>query len=145
MSHQPSTLDQIKTTAANTATSLQNTLNKETNPSYNPNHDPENFAKDSMGNRFMKGDMKDALNEAALGKPRSGGEGGEGVVGKVLSYIPGLASTTQQKEEEERVEKEKEKGRETPPRRPEHDVQVEQFLRGQYHSKSGEGMPDGGK
>ncbi|CAG8954425.1 hypothetical protein HYFRA_00006052 [Hymenoscyphus fraxineus] len=147
MSHQPTTLDQLKTTASNTATSLTNTLNKETNPDYNPNNDPENFSKDGMGNKFKKGDMKDALNEAALVHRKSGEEEeGKGVVGKVLEYIPGFKSTTQQKgeEERERVEKEKE-GRETPPRRPEHDVQVEQFLRGQYHSKNGEGMPDGGK
>jgi hypothetical protein len=29
-----------------------------------------------------------------------------------------------------------------PPERPDHDVQVEQFLRKQYHSRSGDGMPD---
>lgn len=29
-----------------------------------------------------------------------------------------------------------------PPDRPDHDVQIEQFLRKQYHSQSGDGMPD---
>lgn len=29
-----------------------------------------------------------------------------------------------------------------PPKRPDHDVQVERFLRDQYHSRSGDGMPD---
>jgi len=33
-----------------------------------------------------------------------------------------------------------------PPNRPDHDVQVEQFLRNQYHSRSEDGMPEvGGK
>ena len=32
-----------------------------------------------------------------------------------------------------------------PPNRPDHDVQVEQFLRDQYHSKAGDGMPDLGE
>lgn len=71
MSHQPSTIDQIKTTAANTANSLQSSAAKETDPNYNPEKDPENFSKDSGGNKVRKGGLKDALNEAAYGNTPS--------------------------------------------------------------------------
>lgn len=70
------------------------------------------------------------------------------IVGEIVkSYIPGIASTkTKDVEREGEIERKMEEERRTgePPRRPEHDVQVEQFLRGQYHSKSGDGMPDVG-
>jgi len=60
----------------------------------------------------------------------------------VKSYIPGLAAPKDQSKPEV--------GDGTiapgvPPERPDHDVQVEQFLRKQYHSRAGDGMPDPSK
>lgn len=84
MSHQPSTLDQIKTTATNTVNSLQSSAAKETDPNYNPENDPENFAKDGGGNKIRKGGLKDKLDEAANGNgtPLREGkeEGGAGIL-----------------------------------------------------------------
>jgi hypothetical protein len=62
---------------------------------------------------------------------------------KVCSYIPGVSSL--QKSAFEQGEPEKDVKNDGPPNRPEHDVQIEQFLRKQYHSMSGEGMPNVGQ
>ena len=45
----------------------------------------------------------------------------------------------------EQGEQAKEEQKAGPPDRPDHDVQVKQFLRKQYHSRSGDGMPDPNK
>lgn len=58
----------------------------------------------------------------------------------MCSYIPGV-STLQQAAFEQGPSTDENKNR-GPPNRPDHDVQVEEFLRKQYHSKSGDGMPD---
>lgn len=63
---------------------------------------------------------------------------GQELTGKVAAYIPGLSK--QQHASEEPEEEERPSG--VLPKRPDHDVQVEEFLRGQYHSRSGDGMPD---
>ena len=55
----------------------------------------------------------------------------------MLSYIPGVESS-KNKDKEEKVPINPGQ----PPNRPDHDVQVEEFLRSQYHSKAGDGMPD---
>ncbi|TVY14900.1 hypothetical protein LARI1_G008528 [Lachnellula arida] len=155
MSHQPSTTSQL----ANTASTTYNTVTSksapdEKKPGYDPDKDPRNFTKDAHGNTAKKGGYKDQLNEAAMG----GEMGGEGLVEKaqrngelrgsgelhadeiVCSYIPGV-STLQQAafEQGPPADENKSSG---PPNRPDHDVQVEEFLRKQYHSKSGDGMPD---
>lgn len=58
----------------------------------------------------------------------------------MLAYIPGVdASKKQSKEEKTPVNPGQ------PPNRPDHDVQVEEFLRNQYHSKAGDNMPDPNK
>lgn len=57
----------------------------------------------------------------------------------VLSYIPGVEASETAKYEG--VAKTEVKPN-APPNRPDHDVQVEQFLRKQYHSTAGQGMPD---
>ena len=58
----------------------------------------------------------------------------------VVSYIPGVSALQQTtlRQGPENPDR-KPPG---PPNRPDHDVQVEQFLRKQYHSRAGEGMPD---
>lgn len=81
--------------------------------------------------------MKDKLNEAAFGGPK---EPEPGYVEKACSYIPGVSKLQQVAYDQGEPENDvKATG---PPERPEHDVQVEQFLRKQYHSKSGNNMPD---
>lgn len=81
---------------------------------------------------MKKGDYKDQLSEAAMIGPP---ERQETIVEKVLSYIPAVEALRGESES-----KGEERG--GPPDRPDHDVQVEQFLRKQYHSRAGEGMPD---
>jgi hypothetical protein len=64
---------------------------------------------------------------------------------KVTSYIPGISllqqSTLEQGPEEDTKNTNK-PATGSSVNRPDHDVQVEEFLRKQYHSKSGDGMPD---
>ena len=63
---------------------------------------------------------------------------------KVCSYIPGVSSF--QKSLFQQGQPEKDFKNDGPPNLPENGVQVEEFLRKQYHSMSGEGMPNvGGK
>ena len=59
---------------------------------------------------------------------------------KVCSYIPVVSKLQQQAFDQGEVDRAAKL--EGPPNRPDHDVQVEQFLRKQYHSKSGDGMPN---
>lgn len=58
----------------------------------------------------------------------------------MISTIPGISKLQQIAFNQGEPEKETQPP--GPPERPDHDVQVEQFLRKQYHSKSGDGMPD---
>jgi len=58
---------------------------------------------------------------------------------KAGSFIPVVSKMQPQSFEQKEVENTKHEG---PPDRPDHDVQVEQFLRKQYYSKSGDGMPN---
>jgi len=144
MSSQPSsTLDQVKDKASNVYDSVSNTVSsteQKANPSENYNGDkhPASFKKDFHGNVVQKGDFKDKLNEAALRGPE---EPKESFVEKALSYVPGVKELQKQVYGQGEPEKEKLGGK-GPPNRPDHDVQVEEFLRTQYHSKSGEGMPN---
>lgn len=58
----------------------------------------------------------------------------------VLSYIPGVGSPQKSGDQSEPQKQTTHPA--IPPKRPDHDVQVEQFLRKQYHSAAGDGMPD---
>jgi hypothetical protein len=77
MSHQPSTTDKVKDAASSAYESLVNTVSpvSENQGKYDPDKDKSNFAKDSHGNIFKKGDYKDKLNEAARGSPPQAEEG----------------------------------------------------------------------
>ena len=57
-----------------------------------------------------------------------------------ISYIPGLSGF--QKPDNQVEPPQEVADTKVPPKRPDHDVQVEQFLRKQYHSKAGDGMPN---
>ncbi len=70
MSHQPSTVDNIKEGASSAYESVANTVNPPTKDGeYDPMQDKANFKKDSHGNTMEKGSLKDKLNEAAHGGP----------------------------------------------------------------------------
>ncbi|KAE8452470.1 hypothetical protein EG329_000372 [Mollisiaceae sp. DMI_Dod_QoI] len=133
MSNQPSTVDNIKSTVNLAYESVTNTITSRTDEQgdYDSNNDRANFKKDAHGNTVKKGDLKDKLNEAAFGGPK---EPEQTYVEKGVSKLQQLAY--------EQGESEKDVKPSGPPNRPEHDIQVEQFLRKQYHSKSGEGMPN---
>ena len=77
MSNQPSTIDNIKNTASSAYESLASTVPpaSENQEKYDPDKDKSNFAKDSRGNIFKKGDYKDKLNEAAQRSPPQAKEG----------------------------------------------------------------------
>ncbi|KAE9366142.1 hypothetical protein N431DRAFT_549121 [Stipitochalara longipes BDJ] len=137
MSHQPSAIDTIKRTTNSAYETVTNTVAPTEQSEYNPDKDKTNFKKDAHGNTVKKGDLKDKLNEAAFGGPP---EKEESYVDKVRSYIPVVSKMQQQTSEQEEAENAAK--HEGPPDRPDHDVQVEQFLRKQYHSKSGDGMPN---
>jgi len=137
MSHQPSTVDSIKDTANSAYETVANTVAPAADGEYDPDKDKANFKKDAHGNTVKKGDLKDKLSEAALGGPP---EREESYVEKVCSYIPGVSNL--QKQAFDQGEAEEAAKPQGPPDRPDHDVQVEQFLRKQYHSTSGDGMPN---
>lgn len=66
MSHQPSTAETVKSTANSAYDTVAKTIVPESED-YDPNQDKANFKKDAHGNTVKKGDLKDKLNEAALG------------------------------------------------------------------------------
>ncbi|PVH78195.1 hypothetical protein DL98DRAFT_534057 [Cadophora sp. DSE1049] len=138
MSHQTSTVDSIKDTANSAYDSVTTSVNPpQQNDDYDPKRDKTNFKKDTHGNTVEKGGLKDKLDEAAAGGPPSKESS---YVEKVAAYIPGINKLQQSSSPSQGGEEEKKPS--GPPDRPDHDVQVEQFLRGQYHSRSGDGMPD---
>jgi hypothetical protein len=69
MSHQLSTVDNIKDTANSAYETVTNTVAPAAKGDYDPNKDKTNFKKDAYRNTVKKGDLKDKLNEAALGGP----------------------------------------------------------------------------
>ncbi|TAQ87865.1 hypothetical protein B7494_g3829 [Chlorociboria aeruginascens] len=144
MSSQPNTTEKIKEFASNATNTLADTISPpHKRPSYDASKDETNFEKDDHGNVYRKGDYKHQLSEAAKGGPIPQEAS---YMEKVSSYIPSVNSLQQsmfQKEPQVNAKDTKDDGR--APVRPDHDVQVEQFLRDQYHSRSGEGMPNPGK
>lgn len=71
MSHQPSTVSNIKNTAHSAYESVANTItSSDEKGEYDPNQDSTNFKKDAHGNSVNKVDLKDKLNEAAFGQPK---------------------------------------------------------------------------
>ncbi|KAA8574940.1 hypothetical protein EYC84_004175 [Monilinia fructicola] len=136
MSSQPSTIDSLKSTASSAYETVANSVSATSqNGEYDPDQDKNFVGKDSHGNKFRKGDYKDKLNQAALGGPP---EKEESLTEKGISTLQ--KSTLEQGPEDRTV---KDNG--LPPTRPEHDVPIEQFLRKQYHSRSGDGIPNPGE
>ncbi|KAB8304309.1 hypothetical protein EYC80_003719 [Monilinia laxa] len=142
MSSQPSTIDNLKSTASSAYETVANSVSATSqNGKYDPDQDKNLVGKDSHGNKFRKGDYKDKLNQAAFGGPP---EKEESLTEKALSWIPGI-STLQKSTLEQGPEDRIVKDNGLPPTRPEHDVPIEQFLRKQYHSRSGDGIPNPGE
>ncbi|RAL59919.1 hypothetical protein DID88_000545 [Monilinia fructigena] len=137
MSSQPSTINSLKSTASSAYETVANSVSATSrNGEYDPDQDKNFVGKDSHGNKFRKGDYKDKLNQAAFGGPP---EKEESLTEKALSWIPGI-STLQKSTLEQGPEDRTVKDNGLPPTRPEHDVPIEQFLRKQYHSRSGMGF-----
>ncbi|RAL59918.1 hypothetical protein DID88_000545 [Monilinia fructigena] len=131
MSSQPSTINSLKSTASSAYETVANSVSATSrNGEYDPDQDKNFVGKDSHGNKFRKGDYKDKLNQAAFGGPP---EKEESLTEKGISTLQ--KSTLEQGPEDRTV---KDNG--LPPTRPEHDVPIEQFLRKQYHSRSGMGF-----
>ncbi|KAM3080049.1 hypothetical protein ACMFMF_003462 [Clarireedia jacksonii] len=131
MSSQQSTLESVRDTASSAIETITNAVS--TTPAGNqaPKEEDE-VGKDSHGNKFKKGDFKDKLNEAAHGGPPQ----------KEPSLMEKGISALQQHAYDQGPEENSAKDDNAPPTRPDHDVPIEQFLRHQYKSTSGEGLPD---
>lgn len=68
MSQQPSVADNVKDTASSVYQPVP-TSGSSSDPNYDDDKDKTNFKKDLHGNPVKKGDLKDQLNEAAMGSP----------------------------------------------------------------------------
>jgi hypothetical protein len=69
MSHQPSAIDNIKSTTSSAYETVTSTINPTEQGEYDPDKDKSNFKRDAHGNTVKKGDLKDKVNDAALGGP----------------------------------------------------------------------------
>jgi len=139
MSHQPSTIDTIKDSAASAYETVTKKFTAQ-EPS-DPSQDPSNYAKDAHGNPFRKGDFKDQLNAAATGTKPKGEEGGDGLVEKGVSALQ-EAAFEQGPEHSNSSSGNGSASDNGTPVRPDNDVQVEEFLRAQYKSsKTAKDMP----
>jgi hypothetical protein len=69
MSHQPSAIDNIKSTTSSAYETVTSTINQTEQGEYDPDKEKSNFKRDVHGNTVKKGDLKDKLNNAALGGP----------------------------------------------------------------------------
>ncbi|QSZ37551.1 hypothetical protein DSL72_008649 [Monilinia vaccinii-corymbosi] len=139
MSSEPSTLDNLKNTASSACNAVANSVSATSQDAEDdPGQDKNNVGKDVHGNKFKTGDYKDKLNRAALGGPP---EKEESLTEKALSWIPGITKSTLEQGPEDGTAKDDG----LPPTRPEHDAPIEQFLRKQYHSRSGDEIPNPGQ
>jgi len=135
MSHQSSTTDQLKdkaqaaydTIARTVAPSSTSTSGHDESPAEAKRRD---FTKDSQGQECQRGDYQDQLSKAAA--PKSEVQKNEdSLLGKVASMIPGTSKS------QEPISNANEKPADSDSggiKRPDHDVQVEEFLRKQYRS-----------
>ncbi|PQE33996.1 hypothetical protein CJF32_00002831 [Rutstroemia sp. NJR-2017a WRK4] len=131
MSSQQSTLESVRDTASSTIETVANAVSTTPAGDGAPKEE-DKVGKDSHGNKFKKGDFKDKLNEAAHGGPPQ----------KEPSFTEKGISALQQHAYDQGPEENQAKDDKAPPTRPDHDVPIEQFLRHQYKSTSGEGLPD---
>lgn len=90
MSSQNSTAEDIREKASSAYDTMANTIapTSQNEGSYDPSQDKNNFAKDTHGNTFRKGDFKDQLNEAANGGQNQESARQEGIVDKGKPCCP---------------------------------------------------------
>lgn len=165
MSHQPSTVDNIKSGAQNAYHAVAGVADEDTGR----RRKQESAIVDDQGQVCEKGSFKHQLNEAAQGSGRTEADvekEEEGYLEKGESFavgvgidcwkklmteaaasIPGIATLQKsvfgvEPEPETKKDPNECDNSNAPPQRPVHDVQVEEFLRTQYKSKTGEGMPE---
>lgn len=129
MSSQTSNIDQIKDTAQFTYESITKTA---TSPSADSAED--NLTKVGQDHTCRKGDFQDQLSKAA--ERTASPQKEETYMEKVASLIPGL-SKSQETKEQENMKSNAADGKKNDVRRPDHDVQIEEFMRTQYKSFKG--------
>ncbi|RDL41210.1 uncharacterized protein BP5553_01189 [Venustampulla echinocandica] len=139
MSHQPSTIDAIKATASSTYETITNKFTAQ-DPPPNPDKDPSNYAQDAHGNTFRKGDLKDQLNAAATGTKPEGQKSGDSLVEKGVTMLQEATFEQGPERNNNSSKNDRKSSTDAPPRRPDNDVQVEEFLRDQYKSKNSKDM-----
>ncbi|OBT70444.1 hypothetical protein VE03_00035 [Pseudogymnoascus sp. 23342-1-I1] len=136
MSRQPSTIESLRYTASDVTHTVAETLDPSEEKKASKLGQEESL-DDSK--RFMSQDVsyKEQLDEAAASGQKDS-EGEEGIVERAASYIPG-ASTVQSTIQGKQGSAAREANVEDdgkPPTRPANDVQVEEFLKEQYRSRS---------
>ncbi|KAL3423980.1 hypothetical protein PVAG01_05726 [Phlyctema vagabunda] len=120
MSSQPSTVDVARDAAANVIGNAAAAVSTESTKSSKPQ-----ITKDLQGQVCEKGSFKDQLSQASQGHP----EPKETTyLEKALSYIPGVEPARAESQEQEPPNESR------PPVRPDHDIQVEEFIRDQYRT-----------
>ncbi|KFY45144.1 hypothetical protein V495_03104 [Pseudogymnoascus sp. VKM F-4514 (FW-929)] len=137
MSHQPSTVESLRSTASEATHTVAETLD----PSEEKKSSKWRQEETLDGSRTLPSQdvsYKEQLDEAAT-SGRKNSEEEESIVEKAASYIPG-ASIVQSAIQGEQGGAEREATVDTgkPPTRPANDVQVEEFLKEQYKSRSTE-------
>lgn len=130
MSHQPSITDQFKETAQSTYDAIRKSATSTT-----ADGAKSDLAKDGQGQTCKKGDFQDQLSKAS--RRTSSPEKKETYIDKVASYVPGLSKPQETKSDQETVKSNPAKGKKSNIRRPDHDVQIEEFTRTQYKSFKG--------
>jgi hypothetical protein len=181
MSHQPSTIDNVRSAASLATHAVAETLD----PAPDSGSGIVGKVKESK-KTDEKGSYKDQLTKAAIegGQPENEGLAEKGIfmfpyrefpqerdsnvspvglrelgfgplnsddwtllISKVCSYIPGIGALQHaiSSKGTEGEEQDKKVDYEAPPKRPEHDLQIEEFLKEQYKSHRGAGMPDVGQ
>lgn len=144
MSDQPSKVDDIRSTASSAAHNIAETIG--------PSNSGDNSSKkkkvitDVQGTSCEKGSFRDQLNKVAREGIREE-QKGESLIEKAMSYIPGVSTSTPSgPEHDPKLEsKDEDIHSEVVPKRPDHDLQVEEFLKEQYRSKNGPDMPKVGE
>jgi len=132
MSNTPSQTDTLRSAAATATHAVAETIEPSEEKQKSRSDDKESY--------------KDRLDKAAYEyEGHNAPPKNETLVKKASSYIPGLSSLTGQTPSSETTSRQGPMDEGKPPTRPDHDVQVEEFLKGQYKSKSGDAMPNVGE
>ncbi|KFZ09978.1 hypothetical protein V502_08393 [Pseudogymnoascus sp. VKM F-4520 (FW-2644)] len=136
MSRQPSTVESLRYTASEAAHTVAETLDPSGEKTASKWRQEESL--DGSGRPpSQDGTYKEQLDEAAA-SGRKGSEEEESIVEKATSYIPGASTVQSAIQSKQGVTASEGKVEDVgkPPTRPANDVQVEEFLKEQYRSRS---------